>query len=237
MDQKLRGYARSAENKRRLENNPRDTRGKQPVFKRKNVKGQNVARAYTTGNNEKKRGMLDLFPTAKSASCTMQDRRAPVRNQPGIVCYECGRPEHFRKDCPKLWNQNRGNKTGNKNGNNTKHQAGGNEATTMAYAIRGGGANLDSNVVTGTFLLNNCYASMLFNSGADKSFVSSTFSALIDVASSTLDTSYAIELAEGRILETIIILRGCTLGLLGYSFDIDIMLVELGRFNVIIRMD
>ncbi|GJU84654.1 reverse transcriptase domain-containing protein, partial [Tanacetum coccineum] len=34
MDQKLKGYARSAINKRRLDNNPRDNRGKQPVFKR-----------------------------------------------------------------------------------------------------------------------------------------------------------------------------------------------------------
>ncbi|GJX44574.1 hypothetical protein Tco_0261250 [Tanacetum coccineum] len=54
MDQKLKGYARSAENKRRLENNPRDTCGQQTVFKRQNVRGQNVARAYTAGNNEKK---------------------------------------------------------------------------------------------------------------------------------------------------------------------------------------
>ncbi|GKF97321.1 hypothetical protein Tco_0293142, partial [Tanacetum coccineum] len=53
MDQKLKGYARSDENKRRLENNPRDTHRQQPVFKRQNVGGQNVARAYTAGNNEK----------------------------------------------------------------------------------------------------------------------------------------------------------------------------------------
>ncbi|GKD35298.1 putative reverse transcriptase domain-containing protein [Tanacetum coccineum] len=137
------------------------------------------------------------------------------------------------KDCPKLRNQNRGNKTGNKNGNKT----GSNEATAKAYAIGGGGANPDSNVVTGTFLLNNCYASMLFDSGADRSFVSSTFSALLDVAPSTLDTSYAIELADGRILETNVVLRGCTLGLLGHPFDIDLMPVELGSFDVIIGMD
>ncbi|GKD16656.1 hypothetical protein Tco_1205814, partial [Tanacetum coccineum] len=54
MDQKLKGYARNAENKRRFENNPRDNRGQQPSFKRKNVGSQNVARAYTAGNNEKK---------------------------------------------------------------------------------------------------------------------------------------------------------------------------------------
>ncbi|GKD92779.1 putative reverse transcriptase domain-containing protein [Tanacetum coccineum] len=178
--------------------------------------------------------MLDLSPTATSASCTMKDRvLAPVGNHSGVVCYECGRPGHYRKDCPKLRNQNRGNKTGNKIGNKT----GNNKAITKAYAIGGGGANLDSNVVTCTFLLNNCYASMLFDSGADRSFVSSTFSALLDVAPSTLNTSYAIELAYGRILETNVILRGCTLGLLGHPFDINLMPIELGSFDVIIDMN
>nr|GEZ26541.1 hypothetical protein [Tanacetum cinerariifolium] len=137
-----------------------------------------------------------------------------------------------RKDCPKLRNQNPGNQTGNKNGNKT----GRNEATAKVYAIRGG-ANLNSNVVTGTFLLNKCYASMLFDPGADRSFVSSTFSALLDVALSTLDTSYAVKLSDGRISETNVILKGCTLGLLGHSFDIDLMPVELGNFNVIIGMN
>ncbi|GJT62779.1 putative reverse transcriptase domain-containing protein [Tanacetum coccineum] len=162
IDQKLKGYARSAENKRR------------------------IWQELTQLGTMRKRGMLDLFPTATSESFTMQGR---VLSQLGIVCYECGRPGHFRKDCPKMRNQNHGNKTRNKSENKTGNQTGCNEATTKAYAIGGGGgANPDSNVVTGTFLLNNCYASMLFNSGADGSFVSSTFSALLDVAPSTLDT-------------------------------------------------
>ncbi|GJW49494.1 putative reverse transcriptase domain-containing protein [Tanacetum coccineum] len=263
MDQKLKGYARSAKNKRRLENNPRDNRGQQPVFKRQNVGGQNVARAYTAGNNERK-GYVGSLPYCNKCRlhheglCTIRcgnckkvghltrdctaavapnTQRAAVGNQPGVICYECGRPGHFRKDCPKLRNQNRGNQTRNKSGNKTGNQTGGNEATTKAYAIGGGGTNPDSNVVTGTFLLNNCYASMLFDSGADRSFVSSTFSALLDVAPSTLDTSYAVELADGRISETNVVLRGCTLGLLGHPFDIDLMPVELGSFDVIIGMD
>ncbi|GJU46810.1 putative reverse transcriptase domain-containing protein [Tanacetum coccineum] len=169
-----------------------------------------------------------------TAGVTPNNQRAPVGNQPGVVCYECGRPGHYRKDGPKLRNQNHGNKTRNKTGNKT----GNNEATTKAYVIGGGGgANPDSNVVTGTFLLNNCYASMLFDSGADRSFMSSTFSALLDVASSTLYTSYAVELADGRISETNVVLRGCTLGLLGHPFDIDLMPVKLGSFDVIIGMD
>ncbi|GJV22387.1 putative reverse transcriptase domain-containing protein [Tanacetum coccineum] len=78
---------------------------------------------------------------------------------------------------------------------------------------------------------------MLFDSGTDRSFVSSTFSALLDVAPSTLDTSYAVKLANGRISETNVVLRGCTLGLLDHPFDIDLMPVKLGGFDVIIGMD
>ncbi|GJX31559.1 putative reverse transcriptase domain-containing protein [Tanacetum coccineum] len=99
------------------------------------------------------------------------------------------------------------------------------------------GASPDYNVVTGTFLLNNRYASMLFDSGADRSFVSTTFSALLDVIPYTLDVSYAVELADERISETNVILRGFTLGLLGHPFNIDLMPVELGSFDVIISMD
>nr|GEU90959.1 copia protein [Tanacetum cinerariifolium] len=138
-------------------------------------------------------------------------------------------PGPFKKDYPKIRSQNRRNQTRNK----TR----GNEVTAKACAISGGGTNPDSNVVTGTFLLNNCYASMLFDLGADRSFVSTTFSALLDVVSSTLDTSYAIELADGRVSETNIVLRGCTLGLLGHPFNIDLIPVELRSFDVIINMD
>ncbi|GJR91566.1 putative reverse transcriptase domain-containing protein, partial [Tanacetum coccineum] len=261
MDEKLQGYAaRSAENKRRMESNPRDNRGQQPPFKRQNVSGQNVARAYAAGNNEK-RGYARPHPLCnqciyhhvgpctvkcnnckrvghqmrdcRSATAVPNTQRAPLGNQQGVICYECGRPGHVKREYPKLRNQNHGNRVRKK----TRNQTGGNEATAKAYAIGGGGTNPDSNVFMGTFLLNNCYASMLFDLGADRSFVSSTFSALSYVAPSTLDTSYFVELADGRILETNVVLRGCTLGLLGHPFDIDLMPVELGSFDVIIGMD
>ncbi|GKA29270.1 putative reverse transcriptase domain-containing protein, partial [Tanacetum coccineum] len=225
MDKKLQGYlARSAESKRMMESNPRDNRGQQPLFKRKNISGQNVVRAYTTRNNERRRytgphKLCNKYKYHHVGPCTVKwnnckkvghltrdytvtitpnTQRAPVGNQQGVVCYEYGRPGHFRKDCPKLRNQNHGNQTRNRVGNKTGNQTRGNEATAKAYAISRGGTNRDSNVVTGMFLLNNCYASMLFNSGADRSFLSSTFSTLLDITPSALDTSYAVELADGR---------------------------------------
>ncbi|GJV20625.1 putative reverse transcriptase domain-containing protein [Tanacetum coccineum] len=62
-------------------------------------------------------------------------------------------------------------------------------------------------------------------------------SALLDITPSALDVSYAVELADGRTSETNIVLRGCTLGLLGHPFNINLMPIELGSFDVIIGMD
>ncbi|GJT12210.1 putative reverse transcriptase domain-containing protein [Tanacetum coccineum] len=110
-------------------------------------------------------------------------------------------------------------------------------ARGKAYVLGGGDANPGSNTVTGTFLLNDHHAYMLFDSGADRSFVSNTFSALLDIIPSALDVSYAVELADERTSETNTMLRGCTLGLLGHPFNIDLMPIDLGSFDVIIGMD
>ncbi|GJY04469.1 reverse transcriptase domain-containing protein [Tanacetum coccineum] len=72
---------------------------------------------------------------------------------------------------------------------------------------------------------------------AKVSFVSTAFSFQIDITPSTLDHYYDIELADGRIIGLNTILRGCTLNLLNYSFNINLMPVELGSFNAIIGMD
>nr|GFD17948.1 hypothetical protein [Tanacetum cinerariifolium] len=76
MDKKLQGYtARSAENKRRMESNLGDNRGQQPPFKRQNTTWQNVARAYTTENNERKGNDC---PKLRN-----QNRRNQTRNKTG----------------------------------------------------------------------------------------------------------------------------------------------------------
>ncbi|GJY06813.1 putative reverse transcriptase domain-containing protein [Tanacetum coccineum] len=132
---------------------------------------------------------------------------------------------HYRKDCPKVKNQNRRNKARVP------------DARGKAYVIGGGDANPGSNTVTGTFLLNDHHAYMLFDSGTNRSFVSNTFSALLDIIPSALDISYVVELADRRTSETNTVLRDCTLGLLRYPFNIDLMLIDLGSFDVIIGMD
>nr|GEX54587.1 putative reverse transcriptase domain-containing protein [Tanacetum cinerariifolium] len=49
--------------------------------------------------------------------------------------------------------------------------------------------------------------------------------------------SYEVELADGRVVSTNTILRGCALNLVNHLFEIDLMPIELGTFDVIIGMD
>ncbi|GKB98951.1 putative reverse transcriptase domain-containing protein, partial [Tanacetum coccineum] len=105
------------------------------------------------------------------------------------------------------------------------------------YVVGHAETNPDSNIVTDTFLLNNRYASILFDTGADRSFVSTAFSSKIDITPTTLDHYYDVELADGRIIGLNTITRGCTLNFLNHPFNIDLMPIELGCFDIIIGMD
>nr|GFB43842.1 hypothetical protein [Tanacetum cinerariifolium] len=147
------------------------------------------------------------------------------------TCYECGAQGHFKRNCPKLKNNN------NNNNNNRGNQVRTGNAQAKVYAVGNSGINPDANTVTGTFLLNNCYASVLFDTGADRSFVSTAFSSQFDIAPTVLDHDYAVELADGRIVGVNTIIRSCTLNFLNHPFNIDLMPVEMGSFDVIIGMD
>nr|GEY16374.1 putative reverse transcriptase domain-containing protein [Tanacetum cinerariifolium] len=110
------------------------------------------------------------------------------------------------------------------------------EVHGRAYAIKDAKPQ-GPNVVTGTFLLNNRYASVLFDSGFDRSFMDTRFSFMLDIDPVKIDTSYKVELADGRVVSTNTVLKGCTLNLVNHLFEIDLMPIELGAFNIIIGMD
>ncbi|GKA06074.1 putative reverse transcriptase domain-containing protein [Tanacetum coccineum] len=110
---------------------------------------------------------------------TTPTQRGQMVNRGVVTCFECRAQGHYRKDCPKLKNQNRRNKAKVP------------DARGKAYVLGGGDANPDSNTLTCTFLLNDHHAYMLFDSGADRSFVSNAFSTLLDITPSALDVSYA----------------------------------------------
>ncbi|GJX47136.1 putative reverse transcriptase domain-containing protein, partial [Tanacetum coccineum] len=123
----------------------------------------------------------------------------------------------------------------NNNNNNQRAQGAENyNVVIRAYAVGTAGKNPDANVVTCTFLLKNRYASILFDTGADRSVVSTAFSSLIDIIPTILDHGYDVELADGRIIWVNTLIRGCTLNFLNHPFNIDLMPVEMGSSDVII---
>ncbi|GJT85814.1 putative reverse transcriptase domain-containing protein [Tanacetum coccineum] len=253
MDQKLCTYAeRQSNNKRKADDSSRNNHGHpQQPFKR-----QNVAKVYNMGTGERKPYGGSLPKCTKchlhhNGPCTQKchkcnkvghfarDCRSTgntnVANTQkgngaapkGNGSFECGTPGHFKRDCPKLKNKDGGN--GNAQG----------WVYAVGNAEKRGNApgNPDANVVTGTFLLNNHYASILFDTGADRSFISTAFSSLINIAPTPLENCYDVELADGKLVGIDTIIRGCTLNFLDHPFNIDLMPVELCSFDVIIGMD
>nr|GEX76929.1 retrotransposon protein, putative, Ty3-gypsy subclass [Tanacetum cinerariifolium] len=107
-------------------------------------------------------------------------------------------------------------------------------ACARAYVMGTENPQQNPNVVTGMFLVNDHYASILFNSGAKKSFVSTEFTPFINIFLATLDTSYEVEMADGKVVSTNTVLRGCTLALYNHCFKIDLLSTRLGSFDVIV---
>ncbi|GKB71396.1 putative reverse transcriptase domain-containing protein [Tanacetum coccineum] len=154
-------------------------------------------------------GKLETFPCVKDAPCITEDLAlSSVR----LVAREKG---HYKNQCPKA--------------NNSAHG--------RAYMLRDKNAHQGPNVVTSTFLLNQHLARVLFDSGADKSFVSISLASMLNIPPITLDTTYDIEMANGNLVGTNTIIQGCTLILLNQPFKIDLMPIKLGSFDVVIGMD
>nr|GEU67135.1 putative reverse transcriptase domain-containing protein [Tanacetum cinerariifolium] len=166
-----------------------------------------------------------------------------------LTCHNCVRPGHYARDCKKkavatgantqstLVCYGYGEKGHTRNYCPNKNNPQGEEARGRAYVIKEADKNQGPNVVMGTFLLNNHYATVLFGSGSNKIFVNTSFSHLIDIDPVRLDTSYEVELADRRVASTNIILKGCTINLEDHLFKIDLMPIELGTFDFIIGMD
>ncbi|GJT41025.1 putative reverse transcriptase domain-containing protein [Tanacetum coccineum] len=127
-------------------------------------------------------------------------------------------PRHYKNKCPNNGSQGGGNQIrgnqqnpqnnqrqnqGKPKGNNKSSTItqGGGIAPGRVYSLCAEAAVKDNNVVNGTFLINNVYTSVLFDTGADRSFVSYAFSKYINIHPTTLDTNYSVELADEEVKE------------------------------------
>ncbi|GJS85901.1 putative reverse transcriptase domain-containing protein [Tanacetum coccineum] len=72
---------------------------------------------------------------------------------------------------------------------------------------------------------------------AVKSFVSISLASMLNIPPITLDTTYDMEMADGNLVGTNTVIQGCTLILLNQPFEIDLMPIKLGSFDIVICMD
>nr|GEV30648.1 putative reverse transcriptase domain-containing protein [Tanacetum cinerariifolium] len=135
-----------------------------------------------------------------------------------VVCFGYGDKGHYKNKCPK--------------GRNQQNDG----ARARAYVVVEN-VHPNPNLVTSTFLLNDHYASILFDSSAEKSFVSIEFTPFINNSPATIDTSYEVELVDRKVVSTNTVLHGCTLALYNHCFKIDLLPTRLESFDVIVGKD
>ncbi|GJV21609.1 reverse transcriptase domain-containing protein [Tanacetum coccineum] len=164
-------------------------------------------RTLTKGNDKRK----EMEESSKQGSTWKDNKKSrtgsgyvatfpPKSNNASGAC-ECGNLDHLRYDCPK-WKQATGQARnplaleGNKNTRNN-----GNQAREKAFNGNAVEALQDPKVVTGTFSLNNQFATVLFDSGADFIFISTEFAPFLNVETCIVNPGYAIEIADGKSVE------------------------------------
>ncbi|GKF13409.1 putative reverse transcriptase domain-containing protein [Tanacetum coccineum] len=164
-----------------------------------------------------------------------------TRNPTVRACFEYGSTDHVRSVCPRLnraqgLEENRPNQVA---ANNEGHGRGnqGNQARGRAFMLGAEEALQDPSIVTGTFTLNNHFSTTLFESGADYSFVSTTFIPLLGLEPIKLGFKYKIKITSGQLVEIDKVIKGCKLEIESHVFDIDLIPFGHGSFDVIIGID
>nr|GEY13583.1 putative reverse transcriptase domain-containing protein [Tanacetum cinerariifolium] len=171
---------------------------------RDNKKSTRTGNAFATTVNPVRREYTDTTP--KCTTCNYHH----LPETPCRACFKCNCPGNFAKDCrdvPRNVNpvnaRNPTDRVSYECGS-TDHGHGnqGNQARRRAFMLVAEEARQDLNFMTGTFTLNDHYATTLFDSGADYSFVSTTFITVLDIEPSDLGFSYEIRIASGQLVES-----------------------------------
>ncbi|KAJ9556370.1 hypothetical protein OSB04_010984 [Centaurea solstitialis] len=148
------------------------------------------------------------------------------------ACFECGSFTHYRNACPKANKRPYANQAQPANQRNR-----GGLARGRAFVIGAEEARQNPDVVTGTFLLDNYPATVLFDSGEDRSYVSLEFRPKINKKSQNLKEEHLIEYSNGELVKASKVVKKCILGLAGKDFSINLIPIKIGSFDIIVGMD
>ncbi|GJU74022.1 putative reverse transcriptase domain-containing protein [Tanacetum coccineum] len=203
----------SSDNKRKFDD--RRTFNTNTNYRNNNYRNTNTNNHYN--NHQPQQNPRQEAAKAYAATPAEKNRPATRCNQlpVTVICHACEEKGHYTNQCRK---------------NNISAQG-------KAYMLRDRNAHQDPNVVTGMFLLNQHLARVLFDSGADKSFVSISLASKLNVPPIKIDTFYDIKMADENLVSTNTVIQGAILTLLNQPFKIDLMPIKLGSFDVVIGMD
>nr|GEV97323.1 hypothetical protein [Tanacetum cinerariifolium] len=165
------------------------------------------ARAYTAGPGEKK------VYTGVLPLCTKCNYHHI--GQCATKCGKCKRYGHTTTDC---WvNTNNNNKNNNNNNRNQKAGA--------CYECGN------------TRHIKKSFPKLKNRRNGSRNDVAQERAYALGGRDASSDSNIITELADGKIIGVSTIIRGCTLKFMNHPFNIDLMPVPLGSFDVIIRMD
>jgi hypothetical protein len=142
------------------------------------------------------------------------------------VCNNCYKPGHKRSECPAL----------NLKEVKTEDKVEVPKPRGRAFQLTAEEAKVEPDVVTGTFLVNSIPAHILFDTCANRSFVSFDFirhpSFVIDKLLAPLE----VEVADDKSFLVFDVCRNCKLTIEDEDYLIDIIPITMGEFKVVVVM-
>jgi hypothetical protein len=92
-------------------------------------------------------------------------------------------------------------------------------------------------VITGMFLINDTYARILFDSGANKSFMSTSFMPSLKEVLDRLDKPCFVEMANGQEAKVDKVLNNCAIKIGDHELPLELLPMRIGGFDVVLGMD
>ncbi|KAJ0538417.1 putative nucleotidyltransferase, Ribonuclease H [Helianthus annuus] len=145
-----------------------------------------------------------------------------------VTCFHCGETGHYKTECPKL------NKITDNKG---KPVEGTVKKNARAFQLTTQEAELIPDVIAGTFLVHNVYAKVLFDSGANQSFINTSFCQALKLPVTTVRQIFTVETADGNSIEINQVLQKVEIELSGHKFIANLLPMKLAEFDVVLGMD
>ncbi|KAM0035301.1 putative RNA helicase transcription factor interactor and regulator CCHC(Zn) family [Helianthus debilis subsp. tardiflorus] len=170
---------------------------------RKKELAQKITQGFRMGNAKKRgTGQSSSSPFCKTCKkkhygpcnmvcnfCKMKGHREEDCRKKNRICYNCKERGHFQSECPKL---------AKPVVNQAKPAEGTTKRNARAFQLTTQEAELIPDVIAGTFLVHNVFAKVLFDSGANQSFINTSFCQDLKLPLTTLRQIFTVETAEGN---------------------------------------